>query len=55
MGDKKTGFLGETDVNLAEYHEGKYNIMRLALSRCHDPNAFIEVGIRGTVAPDSTP
>ncbi len=54
MGNKETGFLGETDVNLSDYHEGKYNMMRLTLSRCHDPDAYVEIGIRGTMAPDST-
>ncbi len=52
MGDKGRGFLGEADLNLAEYHEDEFKYMKLPLRKCDDTEAFIEVGIRATPAPN---
>lgn len=50
MKDKVKTVLGEADLNLSDYAENEYKILRLSLRKCDDPNAFIEVGLRGTIA-----
>jgi hypothetical protein len=42
--------LGEADLNLCEYGENDYKIIKISLRKCEDPNAFIEVGLKGIVA-----
>lgn len=39
--------LGEADLNLSEYGENDYKIMKLNLRKCDDPSAYIEVALRG--------
>nr|ACK37609.1 hypothetical protein [Kahliella matisi] len=41
--DKGKGTLGEADLNLSEYGEGEYKIMKLRLNNCQDPDGFIEI------------
>lgn len=50
--DKSKDILGEADLNLSDYAENEYKILRLSLRKCDDPNAYIEVGLRGTVAAE---
>jgi hypothetical protein len=47
-GDKGKGVLGEADLNLSEYQENEFKVIKIALKNCADPEAFIEVGLRGT-------
>jgi hypothetical protein len=42
--------LGEADLNLSDYSEGDYKVIKLTLEKCMDPNAYIEVGLRATPA-----
>jgi hypothetical protein len=46
--DKGKGVLGEVDLNLSDYTEGDFNILKLALKNCADPDGYIEVGLKGT-------
>lgn len=58
VGDKGKGTLGEADLNLSDYTEGEYRIMKLTLKNCADPDGFIEIGLRATQAKEkesSTP
>jgi hypothetical protein len=48
MGDKGKEKLGEADLDMAQFSEGEPNVMRLKLSECEDPDAFIEVGLKAT-------
>lgn len=50
--------MGETDLNLSDYAENEFRYYKLALKNCADPDAYIEVGLRGVVAKEkkeSTP
>jgi hypothetical protein len=42
--------LGEADLNLANFGNGDFKIIKLSLKKCADDDAFIEVGLRGTEA-----
>lgn len=53
--DKGKGILGEADLNLSDYQENEYKYLKLPLRKCHDSDAYIEVGIRGTEAREKTP
>jgi len=48
--DKTKTPLGEADMNLCDYGENDYRTLKLNLKKCDDPNAYIEVAIRGTQA-----
>ena len=50
--DKGKGILGETDLNLSDYAENEYKMIKLPLKNCPDPDGYIEIGLRGTVAKD---
>jgi len=50
--DKGKGVLGEADLNLSEYSEGEFKIMKLPLKNCSDTDAFIEIGIKGSQAKE---
>jgi hypothetical protein len=51
-GDKGKGLLGEADLNLSEYQENEFKLIKLPLKNCADPEAYIEVGLRGTLAKE---
>lgn len=53
--DKTKTPLGEADMNLCDYGENDYRTLKLNLKKCEDPNAYIEVAIRGTQAQEKTP
>jgi hypothetical protein len=42
--------LGEADLNLSDYTENDYKVMKIPLRKCADPDAYIEVALRGTLA-----
>ena len=46
--------MGEADLNLSDYAENEYKVLKLSLRKCDDPNAYVEVALRGTVAHDKT-
>mmetsp|Transcript_16767 Transcript_16767/g.16034 ORF Transcript_16767/g.16034 Transcript_16767/m.16034 type:complete len:132 (-) Transcript_16767:590-985(-) len=46
--DKNKGTLGEAQLNLSDYLEGEFKMLKLPLDKCVDPEAFIEVGLRAT-------
>ena len=46
--------LGEADLNLSDYLENEYKILKLPLRKCGDPDAYIEIGLRGTLAVEKT-
>jgi hypothetical protein len=48
MGDKGKGVLGEADLNLSEYTENEFKVLKLPLKNCADPDGFIEVAIKGS-------
>ena len=48
MGDKGKGVLGETELNLREYNEKEFKILKLHLKKCIDDDAFMEVGLRAS-------
>ncbi len=54
-GDKGKGVLGEADLNLSDYSENEFKIFKINLKNCADPEGYIEVGLRATVARDKTP
>ncbi len=49
--DKGKSTLGEADLNLSDYTENDFKIMRLPLKKCADPDAFIEIGLKAVEAP----
>lgn len=51
-GEKGKGPYGEADLNLSEYSEDEFKIIKLMLKKCEDPNAYIEVGLRATPAKE---
>lgn len=51
-GDKGKGILGEADLNLCEYSETDFKIVKLPLKKCLDEEAWIEVGLRATPAKE---
>ena len=53
--DKGKGILGECDLNLSEYTENEFKIMKLPLKNCADPEGYIEIGLRGVSAKEKTP
>ena len=50
MGDKGIGMLGETDLNLRDYSENEFKILKLPLKKCTDNEAFMEIGLRASPA-----
>ncbi len=42
-------------MNLSDYTENDYKVMKIPLKKCADPDAFIEVALRGTLAQEKTP
>ena len=50
--DKKNDILGEADLNLIDYGDGEYKILKLQLKKCADPDAYVEVGLRGTAGKE---
>ena len=42
-------------MNLSEYSENEFKILKLALKGCQDPDGYIEVGLRGVAAQEKTP
>ena len=44
----RSQLLGEADLNLCEYAENEFKIIKLPLKNCADPDGFIEVGIKGS-------
>ena len=54
MGDKGIGVLGETEVNLRDYSEDHFKIIRLHLKKCIDNEAFIEVGLKASVSKNKS-
>ena len=53
--DKSKTALGEADLNLSEYGENDYKVMKLNLRKCEDPSGYIEVALRGTLVAEKTP
>jgi len=53
--DKGKQTLGEADLNLSDYTENEYKTMKIPLRKCTDPDAYIEVALRGTLAQEKTP
>lgn len=51
-GDKGKGVLGEAELNLSDYSEGEFKVLRLPLRNCADPDAVIEVGLKGSQAKE---
>lgn len=39
-------------MNLSEYGENEYKVIKINLRKCDDPSAYIEVGLRGVVATE---
>eukprot|EP00347_Sterkiella_histriomuscorum_P014694 403359906 len=52
--DKSKTALGEADLNLSEYGENDYKVMKLNLRKCEDPSGYIEVALRGTLVAEKT-
>ncbi len=50
--DKGKGVIGEADLNLSEYTENEYKILKIPMKNCADPDAFIEVGLKGSQAKE---
>lgn len=48
VGDKGKGLLGEADLNLCEYGDNEFKILKLPLKNCSDPDGYIEIGIKGS-------
>lgn len=48
----KGGVLGEAELNLSSYTENDYKVMKIPLRNCSDPDGYIEVALRGTLAPE---
>lgn len=46
VGDKGKGVLGEADLNLRDYSEKEFKIIKLPLKKCIDEEAFMEIGLR---------
>lgn len=44
--DKGGGVIGEADLNLSEYKEDEFNILKLSLKNCQDSDGYIEVGLK---------
>jgi hypothetical protein len=47
-----SGPLGEANFNLTQYGDGEYKTIKLPLKNCSDPDAFVEIAIKGTAAAD---
>jgi hypothetical protein len=45
---KSVGQLGEAELDMSRFSLEESNVMRLSLSKCSDPDAFIEVGLKAT-------
>ena len=54
VADRGKGILGEAELNLSDYKEKEYRIMKLELKNCSDPDAYIEIGLRATLAKEKT-
>ena len=52
VGDKGKGVLGEAELNLSEYSENEFKILKLNLTKCMDSEAYIEVGLRASAAKE---
>lgn len=52
VGDKGKGPLGECELNLRNYNEGEFRILKLHLKKCIDEEAYMEVGLKGAVSSD---
>lgn len=50
MGDKGIGLLGEADLNLRDYSENEFKILKLPLKKCNHEDAYVEVGLRASPA-----
>ena len=50
--DKTKEILGEADLNLSNYTENEFKIIKLPLKNCSDPDGFIEIGLRGVLAKE---
>ena len=42
-------------MNLCEYSENEFKVVKLMLTKCADPDAFIEIGLRDTPTREKTP
>ena len=38
-------------MNLSDYQENEYKIIKLPLKKCDDPDGYIEIGLKGSVVP----
>jgi N-terminal C2 in EEIG1 and EHBP1 proteins len=43
---KEKKVLGEAELNLSDYVENEEKLFKIPLSKCEDPDAFIEVGMK---------
>lgn len=52
INSKEKKVLGEANLDLSLYQEGEVKLFKLPLTKCSDPDAYIEVGMKAFEADD---